>query len=241
MECKHNNKNAGILPANNLSNKNDAKDFGEQDTSTSTHKSATFRGWHSRGYIPHFDVPNMIQSITFRLHDSVPAHVIAQWKEEVEMDHGYPSDEKRKADLRNRIRKYEDAGYGACYLQKNDVAKIVQDALLFYDGERYHLLEWCIMPNHVHVLIGLNENYSLSSIVHSWKSFTAKKANAALGRSGIFWAADYFDRFIRNDKHLATVRAYIRNNPVKSRLVKNTAEWVWGSAWNGEYGSKAHK
>src|SRR5581483_10984806 len=63
-------------------------------------------------------------------------------------------------------------------------------------GQRYRLLAWCLMPNHVHVVMDMLEGKaSLGAIVRSWKSFTARRANEQLGRSGAFWHADYFDRY----------------------------------------------
>ena len=219
----------------------------------------SFRSWHSRGYIPHFDIPDLVQSVTFRLHDSLPEHVIAAWKEELGLlgaslgartscPHGAQAlpafnllrsgqDVRAPSILRERISDYEDAGHGECFLKNREIAAIVQDALLYFDGERYRLLDWCIMPNHVHVLIEINDRYSLSDIVRSWKSFTAKKANAVLGRKGDFWMPDYYDRFIRNEEHLAVVSVYIRENPVRCGLVKNAEDWEFGSAAGSVPGS----
>jgi len=128
---------------------------------------------------------------------------------------------------------FEDAGYGACWLRDPRIARIVQDALLHFDGERYRLLEWCIMPNHVHVLIEVKQGHFMGSVVRSWKVFTALKANRILGRQGSFWMPSYFDRYIRNFEHLATVREYIRDNPVKAGLCAAPGSWRWSSAWEG--------
>jgi len=86
------------------------------------------------------------------------------------------------------------------------------------------------MPNHVHVLIETITGFALSAIIHSWKSFTATKANRLLGRTGEFWMHEHYDRFIRDEKHLGVIRNYIRNNPVKAGLVKTPQEWSAGSA-----------
>lgn len=84
------------------------------------------------------------------------------------------------------------------------------------------------MPNHVHVLVKLaHESPSLSSIVHSWKSYTAKQINQQLGRTGPLWMRDYFDRYIRDDAHLHACVEYIRQNPVKAGLVHKAEEWPW--------------
>ncbi len=192
--------------------------------------SRPHKHWHSRGYLPHLDQPGLVQFITFRLYDSVPAHVIESWRQELHCKPSLPATDPRVVELRKRIAEFEDAGHGACYLRDDRIAALVQDALLQFDGERYHLLEWVIMPNHVHVLIETLPGHRLSDIVHSWKSFTAKEANRILSRSGEFWMPDYFDRFIRDEKHLAAVREYIRNNPVKARLVEKREDWKWSSA-----------
>jgi len=194
------------------------------------HPTPTHKGWHSRGYIPHLDEPDHVQFITFRLHDSVPAEVIIRWRDELRVADGVTADDPRMVELRKRIEAYEDAGKGMCYLRDERIAKVVQEALLHFDGERYRLLEWCIMPNHVHALIETVPGYPLGSIVQSWKSFTAKEANRILGRTGDFWMPDYFDRFIRDEMHLAAVREYIRKNPVKAGLAKRAEDWPWSSA-----------
>ena len=123
--------------------------------------------------------------------------------------------------------KYEDAGYGQCFLKDERIAKIVQDALLHFHGERYELIEWCIMPNHVHVLIKVEPGVSLSTILHSWRTYTAHEANKVLGRTGQFWMHEYFDRYIRDIDHFNKTINYIRNNPVKAGLTTEPAQWPW--------------
>lgn len=191
------------------------------------------REWRSRGYLPHFDRPGVIQTITFRLADAVPESVIEKWKQELRWVEGLPATDNRAVELRKRIDKYEDAGHGACWLRDERIAKLVEDALLHFDGQRYRLIAWCIMPNHVHAMIETFERWGLDSILHSWKSFTAHRANELLGRSGEFWMREYFDRFIRDEQHYQNAVAYIENNPVKARLVAEADEWRWSSAWGG--------
>jgi REP element-mobilizing transposase RayT len=185
------------------------------------------RGWHSRGYLPHFDGGSeRPQSVTFRLADSVPARVINQWQAEVETQ----PDQVREAELRDQIETFLDAGYGACHLRDPRIASLVEGALLFFDGVRYRLHAWVVMPNHVHALFTPAVGWNLSDIVGSWKSFTAKGANTALTRTGKFWQEDYFDRFIRDEEHFQVVLNYIEANPVKARLCGKPEEWRFGSA-----------
>ena len=107
---------------------------------------------------------------------------------------------------------------------------MVEQALLYFDHDRYRLRAWCVMPNHVHVMFDEWVGHPLHKVVWSWKSWTAKQANAQLGRSGAFWHREYFDRFIRDAAHLSNAIAYIEQNPVKARLVANSTDWLWSSA-----------
>ena len=86
------------------------------------------------------------------------------------------------------------------------------------------------MPNHVHVVIEMLGAHSLSDIVRSWKTFSARLANAQLGRSGPFWHADYFDRYMRDERHFRQTLEYVENNPVKAGLARVPADWAWSSA-----------
>ena len=170
----------------------------------------------------------MVQAVTFRLADSLPAKVIAGWRQELA-----ESGPKADALLRRKIAKWEDAGHGTCLLAKSKHAALVEETLLLFDRERYRLLEWCIMPNHVHVILSQLEGWPLDRIVKSWKSYTARMINEEEGRSGALWARDYHDRYIRDEKHLWDAKAYVRNNPVKAGLCETPEEWRFGSAWVG--------
>ena len=181
--------------------------------------------WHSRGYLPHYEAGETPQSITFRLHDSLPSEVLERWRREAS---GLPSDAEA-LDRRKRIEAALDAGRGECSLRHPEIAAMVEDALLHFDGERYRLHAWVVMPSHVHVLATPLHGYSLSSIVHSWKSFTAKEANRILGRSGAFWQEEYYDRAIRDETHFARATEYIEWNPVKAGLCAEPEEWGYSS------------
>ena len=173
------------------------------------------RGWHSRGYLPHLDAGNeRTQSVTFRLADSVPRQTVVRWQEELQ----HKPEAKRALALYQLVETFLDAGYGACYLRDPQIAELVESALLFFDGERYTMHAWVVMPNHVHALFTPAPAWSLSDIMLSWKSFTGRKANEFLGRSGQFWQEDYFDRYVRSENHYHDVLAYIERNPVKAGL-----------------------
>jgi putative DNA methylase len=146
--------------------------------------------------LPHLDQPGLIQAITFRLHDALPQPKVEEWQEELELSSRLP--EERERELRWRIETYLDAGHGACWLKELRIGHLVEEELLHFDGERYQLLAWCVMPNHVHTLIQTRVGWDLARLVQSWKSRSAYQANKVLGRTGSFWQREYFDRFIRD-------------------------------------------
>lgn len=98
------------------------------------------------------------------------------------------------------------------------------------DSERYRLIAWCVMPNHVHVLIKQMEGYPLGDVIQSWKSATAHKINGVVGQEGRLWRREYFDRFMRDSDHLSSTIEYIEENPVKAQLVAHAVEWRFSSA-----------
>jgi REP element-mobilizing transposase RayT len=107
----------------------------------------------------------------------------------------------------------------------------VQNSFLFFDGERYRLTAWVVMPNHAHMLLTPCEGQELSAILQSLKSYTASEANKLAGRQGQFWQPESFDRWVRDADHFAKVIAYIENNPVKARLCGKPEDWPYSRAW----------
>jgi REP element-mobilizing transposase RayT len=184
------------------------------------------RGWHERGYLPHFDPGAVHQTVTFRLADSLPAHVPAGWLAELER---LPEDQ-RDPELRRRIDAYIDRGIGECWLGRPEIGGMVESALLHFHAARYDLLAWVVVPNHVHVLFQPAEGWTVSGILHAWKSYTANVANRILNRTGLFWHPDYFDRFVRDEDHFRRAWEYIEVNPVKTGLCIRPEDWPFGSA-----------
>jgi putative transposase len=190
---------------------------------------APTKGWYSRGYLPHFDAGQILQSITFRLADALPQDKLDQLAQEL-------PDSAQSLERRRKIEQWMDAGMGCCALRHPQMAALMQETLQKFDGERYRLIAWCIMPNHVHVLI--EPLASLPKIVQSWKSFTGRWALAHAAELGLgvpvhsnaFWMRDYWDRYIRNEKHLQAVIDYIHENPVAAGLCASALDWPWSSA-----------
>lgn len=174
-----------------------------------------------------------IYFVTFRLCDSLPHGVLVGLRDERKMIEkarakgtDVIADDVRLLKVRELIRRAEgclDQGLGKAYMRDPRIAKIVSDAIRHFDGQRYRLIAWCVMPNHVHVVIRPIQGNKLSAILHSWKSFSAHRANAVLGLSSRFWQREYFDHLVRSEASLARIVRYVVQNPAKAGL----RDWPW--------------
>jgi REP element-mobilizing transposase RayT len=167
----------------------------------------------SRGYLPHWEAPDAIYHVIFRLNDSLPRHVAEQLAREREA--------LGKIVFAQRFDEALDHGYGCGALKDPKIAEVIVTALHYWDGDRYELFSWCVMPNHVHVAVRMHD--SLANVLHSWKTYTARLANAIRGSTGRFWCREYYDHIVRNDEELRNLSRYIMNNPDKARLF----DWPW--------------
>ena len=186
-----------------------------------------------KAFLPHWTKEGGIYAVRFRLADSLPQGKLEQWKEErkelvenIAARNGKPTqEEQRRLDIlfSEKIEGFLDAGHGACWLRRDDIAKIVAEALRFFDNKWYRLLAWTIMPNHVHVVVQPIAEKSLFEICASWKRFTSRVANKVLQRSGPFWQSESFDHLIRNQESLEKWVEYTWRNPEVAGLLG----WKW--------------
>jgi putative transposase len=130
-------------------------------------------------------------------------------------------------------RRLDEAATGPRWLQDERVAHVVADAFVF--GEQrlglYKLRAWVLMVNHVHILI--YPETSLSRITKAIKNYSARQANAILGRTGLpFWQDESYDHWVRGPEELTKIVRYIEKNPVVAGLVSRGEDWKWSSAFD---------
>jgi putative DNA methylase len=149
-----------------------------------------------------------------------------------------------------RYDEYLDGIHDVHTLDDPRVAALVRDSLYFWHEKKYGLLAYCVMPNHVHLLMrpfGIEaasepERESqapgemadsaspLAVVMHSLKSYTAHEANRLLGRTGQFWQHESYDHWVRDENELERIVSYIDNNPVRAGLASQPHEYRWCSA-----------
>ncbi|MGD0251506.1 MAG: helicase C-terminal domain-containing protein, partial [Verrucomicrobiota bacterium] len=197
-------------------------------------------------HLPHWAQAGCTYFVTFRLEDSIPKDKQVQWQAELQewlRRHPEPRTLEQEVEyselFAERFHRWLDSGLGKCWLQQPEISAFVEEALRFFDGQRYWLGHFVVMPNHVHVLVRpLGEN-TLSEILHSWKSFTAKKINAVLGRGGKVWQDESFDCLVREAALLEQFSAYVQENPVKAKLEKGKFRLGFGSSVGGPIAGQA--
>ncbi len=179
-------------------------------------------------YLPHWTADNAIYAVTYRLADSLPVEIRVKLEQELEAYHraffldpnNLNFEEKREYQhlKSEKIDQYLNSGLGECWLKHPEVALMISEDLLHFDNDRYKLHAYCIMPNHVHIIVEPIKNRKLSEIVRSWKSFTAHEANRILNRKGRFWLDEFYDHIIRDEVDYQNQLNYLWQNPDKAHI-----------------------
>ncbi|HOC42246.1 MAG TPA: transposase [Thermoanaerobaculales bacterium] len=182
-------------------------------------RSLPFSPGRSRGRLPHLIKPGCTYFVTFCLQQSRCAHARNRRRPE-------PAAEPEEVAQLSE----PPPASAAPLLGLPRIARVVEFALLHFQGRRYGLHAWCVMPDHVHVLLTPFEDRPLETILHSWKSFTASEANKMLHRVGVFWQRESFDHLVRSPEAFQRFLDYIEANPVAAGLCSVASEWPFSSA-----------
>jgi REP element-mobilizing transposase RayT len=163
--------------------------------------------------------------VTFRLAGSLPEFVLEEIRAKslAESPAKKASEKLLKKFPAKEIEKILDAGHGPRHLERAEIADVVLRALRAFDGVRYKLFAWCLMPNHVHVVFQPLGEWELAQVLHSWKSFTAREVQPKFGIRGAFWQREYYDHLIRDGGQFSRAVRYVVENPTRAGL----EGWRW--------------
>jgi len=186
-----------------------------------------------RRNLPHWDISGGTFFVTCCLAGSIPAR-------------GHSSSRRaRSNDSAESFRERErqlDQCHGLQWMSDHRVASAVRDAMLYFAGDRYDLLAYVVMPNHVHWVFrplpawsdrrnqGGDHRSAREVVVHSFCRHSALVCNRMLQRTGPFWQHESYDRVVRNDAELRRIVDYIEFNPVKAGLCDRPESWEFSSA-----------
>ncbi len=190
---------------------------------------------HYQRFLPHRLGPGESYFITFRLNGSLPREVVLRLLEEREiLQHQTAAQPFANHNAGKRFfgafdTALDQAEHGPCYLTNPAEAAIVQASLHFLDGPGYELLAYCLMSNHVHLVVRLPFDVStpLARTLQRLKSHTARHLNRLRESTGQVWQRESYDHRIRNDRELAATLAYTLNNPVKAGLAQEWKQWPY--------------
>ena len=194
-----------------------------------------------RRNLPHIHPDGYPIFVTFNLIDSLPAEVVKELKARRENEIKTAKSEEERYNIHKRYFARYDEWLDRCensprWLGTDDIAQIVAHEIGRLDKERYFLMAYCIMPNHVHLLInalpieqlqhnGRTANYPIADSMRFIKGRSARFCNLKLHREGGFWHHESYDHYARNEAETTRIIHYIINNPVKAGLVKHWKDW----------------
>ena len=192
-----------------------------------------------RRCLPHWQPADGVFHLVLRLHGSLPRAVIQRLqlvhqKQVLEIEQTQSDPFLRETLISQEHQRYFaefdhmlDQGLtGPHWLKNEEIAGFVQDCFLYWHAEqRFKLVAFCIMPNHVHAIVYKIQR-PLFRIFQTIKTYTAKQANSVLHRHGKhFWQRETYDHLIRDRKEFNNQLLYVLNNPVKARLVEEWRDW----------------
>ncbi len=191
---------------------------------------------HLTGNLPHWRQEGVPYFVTFRLADSIPQAKLRQWREEKALwlkrnpgPHTAEQVEEFWTLFPARFHRWLDAGFGACVLGEMGVTELLNEVLCHFNRVRYELGDYIVMPNHVHAVILPLGGFELSTIVHTWKSYSANRINTLVGRSGVLWQKESFDHIVRSPEQLERISEYIRANPGPRNCTKDSSSDTYRS------------
>jgi len=122
---------------------------------------------------------------------------------------------------------------GKKLLHSDKAASIIFDSIGWLEEhEGLQLICCVIMPDHVHLVFVLGQEQTLSSLMHSLKSYTSNEINKSLGRSGSVWQVQYYDHGIRKEESLNEIITYCYENPVRAGLTIHAKDYPY---WRCKY------
>ncbi|MGC1341212.1 MAG: transposase [Candidatus Binataceae bacterium] len=95
-----------------------------------------------------------------------------------------------------------------------------------FEGQRYHLIAFVVLNDHVHAMIRPIGDWRLEDIVHTLRSYSAHEIARGRG-GGRIWQDEYLDRVVRDENEMNEKFVYILNNPFKRWPEIDSYEWVW--------------
>lgn len=105
---------------------------------------------------------------------------------------------------------------------------VIGEALLYYGINNYQLICYCLMDNHVHLMIK-TENKPLANLISRISSIYTKYFNKKYHYIGHLFQDRYYSELIEDDKQMLETSRYVHLNPVRANMVEVPKEYKWSS------------
>jgi putative transposase len=92
------------------------------------------------------------------------------------------------------------------------------------------IFAWCLMPNHVHLVIRPFADGDLSRFMHWILTTHVQRHRVRYRTTGRLWQGRYKAFPVQVDRHLLAVLRYVERNPVRADLASSAVDWAWSSA-----------
>ena len=109
--------------------------------------------------------------------------------------------------------------------------RLYLDILQRYKNKyRIKILAYCLMGNHVHLLVVPGQEVSLARAMGGINLVYTQHVTRKYNRSGRLWQNRFFSSVVEEEPYLWAVMRYMEQNPVRARLVKKAEDYPWSSA-----------
>ncbi|WP_033046203.1 transposase [Pseudomonas fluorescens] len=111
-----------------------------------------------------------------------------------------------------------------------DYQRYLSDLRELKDAFGVKVYAYCLMTNHVHLLLAPGESTAeLGRLMKALAARATRYRNRLEGRSGTLWESRYKSSVVQSDSYLLACSRYIELNPVRARMVADVADYAWSS------------
>jgi putative transposase len=121
------------------------------------------------------------------------------------------------------------------FIEEKDFAKYL-DLLRHYKREYgFKLYGYCLMPNHVHLILEVEDGIDLSKIMQGLNQAYTLWFNKKYEKVGHLWQGRYKSMVIQKNKYMLDCLEYVELNPIRANISKSPFDYPW-SSWKARLG-----
>lgn len=115
------------------------------------------------------------------------------------------------------------------FVEQEDYEKYLGLIYRFKKKYEFKLFAYCLMTNHIHLLIQPSEKGTISKIMQSLTVAHTRHYHYKYQRCGHLWQGRFFSPIVSDDQHMLNVMLYIEQNPLRAKMVADVSDYKWSS------------